>query len=85
VLSGLNEDVKPADLKKLAGVKHVVSSEVDCDNLKGTCKGTGRIKIRLNDGEDPETIRQRYVKEGILVQDFKNQPQKNSAFTSPVV
>lgn len=57
VLSGLDSSVQQADLKRTANVKHVISADVDLDALKGTCKGTGRIKIRLNEGEDPETIR----------------------------
>ena len=57
VLSGLDQSVQQADLKRISNVKHVISSEVDLDALKGTCKGTGRIKIRLNEGEDKETIR----------------------------
>lgn len=56
-----------AELKKIANVKHIISSVVDVDNFKGTCTGTGRIKIRLNEGEDPEMIRQRFVNKEVLV------------------
>ena len=83
VLSGLDSSVQQADLKKISNVKHVISSEVDLDALKGTCKGTGRIKIRLNEGEDPETIRQNFINKGILVQGYKNEPSKKSDFTRP--
>lgn len=72
-----------AALKKIANVKHVISADVDLDNLKGTCTGTGRIKIRLNEGEDPESIRQRFVNKDILVKDFQNAPQKKSDFSKP--
>lgn len=78
---GENMDVQA--IKKIAGAKHIVNSQVDLDNLKGTCKGTGRIAIRLNDGESTEMIRQRFIKEGILVQDFKNNPAKKSDFSTP--
>ena len=74
VLSGMKPNMDEAAVKRIAGVKHVISANVDLDNLKGTCTGTGRIKIRLNEGEDPEQIRQRYVNQGVLVKDFKNQP-----------
>jgi hypothetical protein len=57
---------------------------VDLDNLKGTCTGTGRIKIRLNEGEDPEAIKQRFINKNILVQDFKMQPNKATGFTKPI-
>lgn len=32
-------------------MKHVISVETKQDNLKGTCTGEGRIKVRLNEGE----------------------------------
>lgn len=57
ILSGMGENMDVTAIKKIAKVKHVISANVDTDNLKGTCKGTGRISIRLNDGEDKETIR----------------------------
>ena len=84
MLSGLKETHQKDDIKRIAGVKHVISTEVDLDNVKGVCKGTGRIQIRLNEGEEPEAIRQRYVNQGIVVQAFKNNPQKTSSFTSPI-
>lgn len=83
VLTGLQSNIQEADLKRIAGVKHVISSEVELDALKGTCRGGGRIKIRLNEGEDPETIRQNFTNKGVLVQDFKNEPAKSSGFTRP--
>lgn len=67
ILSGMGANMDDKEIKKIAGVKHVISSEVDLDNLKGTCKGTGRIKIRLNDGEDTEMIRQRFTNKNIVV------------------
>ena len=38
-------------VKKVANVKHIISTDLDIDNMKGLCTGNGRIKIRLNDGE----------------------------------
>lgn len=35
-------------LKQMSGARHVISSTVDEDKLKGICLGTGRIQIRLN-------------------------------------
>jgi hypothetical protein len=79
----MKSEMDQAALKKIANVKHVISADVDLDNLKGTCTGTGRIKIRLNEGEDPESIRQRFVNKDILVKDFQNAPQKKSDFSKP--
>lgn len=50
-LQGLPNSADSIDIKKAANVKHVISSDVDIDNFTGNCKGTGRLKIRLNEGE----------------------------------
>lgn len=83
ILNGLPAETMQGDLKKIAAVKHVISSEIDVDNLKGTCRGSGRIKIRLNAGEEPETIRQNFINRGIVVKDFKIKVEKGSDFTRP--
>jgi hypothetical protein len=51
VLTGLKETCDKQDIKQAAKVKHIIMNEVDVDNFKGICKGTGRVQIRLNDGE----------------------------------
>jgi len=38
-------------LKRIAGVKHVFSCEVDIDNFTGQCRGNGRVKLRLGPGD----------------------------------
>ena len=83
VLSGLKGNMDDIEVKKLSGAKHVISSHVEVDNLKGTCTGAGRIKIRLNDGETSESIRQKFVAKGIVVQDHKIESNKNVGFTKP--
>ena len=50
-LSGLPESTDEISVKKCAGVKHVISTELVYDNMKGICMGEGRIKLRLNEGE----------------------------------
>jgi hypothetical protein len=72
------------EIKKISGAKHIISAEVEVDALKGTCKGNGRIKIRLNEGENKEDIRQRFVTRGAIVRDHKNEPQKDSGFSKPI-
>jgi hypothetical protein len=84
VLTGLGPNVDEIELKRLSGAKHVISSNIDVDNLKGTCTGTGRIKIRLNDGEDSESIRTKFSAKGILAQDFKIVANKNTGFSTSV-
>ncbi len=67
VLSGIGASVDETQVRKISGAKHVISTNVDLDNVKGTCTGGGRIKIRLNEGETPEDIRQRYISQNIVV------------------
>ena len=57
VLSNMSPEMTEAQVKQIANVKHVISANVDIDNLKGTCTGTGRIQVRLNDDETAETVR----------------------------
>jgi hypothetical protein len=66
-LANLDPTTDEYELKRVAGVKHVIASEVDVDALKGTCRGTGSIQIRLNDGEDKEAIRQNFINRGFIV------------------
>ena len=46
-----------SDIKKAAGVKHVISSEVDINNFTGDCIGAGRLKVRLSKGETEEGVK----------------------------
>ena len=53
-LSGLPETADEITVKRSANVKHVISTELVYDNMKGICRGEGRIKVRLNEGETKE-------------------------------
>lgn len=50
-LGQLPEHIDEQDIKRIAGVKHVINATVDIDNMKGVCKGTGNVKLRIGDGE----------------------------------
>ena len=39
----LPEHMDAKELKKISGARHVITSTVDEDRLKGICLGTGRI------------------------------------------
>ena len=53
-MSGLPENCDEIKLKRAANAKHIISTEINIDNFLGKCKGDGRLKIRLNDGESVE-------------------------------
>lgn len=80
-LSGLPEHFQALDLKKMSGAKHVISATVDEDNMKGICLGTGRIKVRLNQGETSESVKLNFLKNGYIVKDFENDPRKKPMVT----
>lgn len=72
-------------MKKIAGVKHVISSVIETDSIKNTCTGAGRIKMRLQAEEDPEMIKLNFLKAGYAVQDHTENPKKKSGFTQELV
>lgn len=76
VLSGLPASMDSRELKKISGAKHVISSEVEEDRLKGTCLGTGRIQIRLNQGESLDSVTLNFVKNGWTVEPFTQDNRK---------
>jgi hypothetical protein len=58
VVSGLPSDAQPGHLKSISGVKHIVDATVDQDQIRNVCTGHGKIKVRLGEGEDIETVKQ---------------------------
>ncbi len=67
VISGLPNDAKPEHLKQLCGAKHVVDVTVEQDTIRNICTGQGKIKVRLGDGEDAETVKMQFIKAGLNV------------------
>ena len=43
------------------------------------------MKIRLNKGEDKESIRQNFTRMGVVVQEFKLETNKNTGFSTPIL
>lgn len=68
-------------MKKIAGVKHVISSTIETDSIRNVCTGTGRIKMRLQPEEDPEAIKLNFLKAGFAIQEHTENPKKKSGFT----
>lgn len=65
----------------MAGVKHVIESSVVEDNMKGTCTGVGKVKVRLNHGETREQVELNFTKNGIAVREAQNDPRKRPNMT----
>ena len=83
-ISGVPEHWTTSEVKKFAGVRHVVASEVHTNNVKGTCTGTGRIQIRLSAGETEKKVQNNYAKAGVYITAHEENPNKNTAFSRPV-
>lgn len=81
VMSQLPAECKAEDLKKIAASKHVFDATVEEDAMKGICSGNGRIKIRLNHGEDAESVKLNFLKKGIHVQEYTQDPRKRPIVT----
>ena len=75
-LKGLPENCEVNQLKAVSGSKHVISAVVDEDNMKGTCTGTGRIKLRLNHGESVDQVMMNFAQMGIQVKKFEQNLNK---------
>ena len=82
-MRGLPQSADTATVKKVANVKHVISADVQHDNLTGACRGDARIKIRLNDGETEEQIKRNFMKAGYWVTDHHENQKKNTKFSGP--
>lgn len=80
-LYGLPEHFQAMDIKKLSGAKHIISATVEEDNFRGICTGTGRISIRLNQGENGDTVKLNFIKAGFIVRDFENDSRKKPFVT----
>ena len=82
-LSGLPESADEISVKRQANVKHVISTELQFDNMKGICRGEGRIKVRLNEGETEEQVMSNFKKAGYIVKKHTEDPRKKPTFSGP--
>ncbi len=81
-LKGLPANADKISVKTALGIKHVIEVTVNHDNLTNDCNGTGRVKLRLNPGENIEQVKLNLLKEGLGVQEHKENPNKKPAFTT---
>jgi hypothetical protein len=82
-LTGLPKDCDDQAVKAVANVKHVISADISYDNFLGHCKGDGRVKIRLNEGETVEMVRANFIRAGYQVKTHIDDPRKKPIVTGP--
>jgi hypothetical protein len=80
-IADLPENFDARELKKMSGARHVISAAVDEDNMKGVCLGTGRIQIRLNQGESLDQVQLNFTKNGYRVSEHAVDPRKKPNLT----
>lgn len=78
------ENCDEIKLKKAANAKHIISAEISVDNFLGKCKGDGRLKIRLNEGETTEQVRANLIRAGFQVKTHTEDPRKKPNMTNPI-
>ena len=71
VVHGLSNEAHADDLMRISGAKHVVEATVDHDAIRNVCTGSGKIKVRLGDGEDIEQVKLSLLKAGFDVNENK--------------
>ena len=62
-------------------MKHVIEATVDVDNMRGVCKGTGRVKLRIGEGESLDQVRVNYLNKGFDVKDHLDNNNKQPKFS----
>ena len=79
-LTGLPSSIKETDLKKICQSSHIVSSDLDYDTLTGTCKGTGRIKVRVSGEKNKElmNLELSLAEKGVDMRETQSSLGKNS-------
>ena len=81
VISGLPQDAKPEHVRQIASAKHVVEAIVDHDTIRNICTGNAKLRVRLGDGEDIDTVITNFLRAGLSVQVAKSNPNKKPVFT----
>lgn len=71
VIGNLPENFEAENLKRISGCKQVIGATIEVDNLRGVCNGTGRIQVRLNNGETADQLVLNFEKQGFQVKEFE--------------
>jgi len=80
-ISNLPENIAADNLKKISGSKHVINATIDFDNLKGTCRGSGRVQLRLNNGETADQVKLNFLRLGYQVSEHDTDSKRKCTIT----
>lgn len=81
IIHGLPQSAQSEDLKRISGIKHIIEATVEVDTIANMCTGTGKLKVRLGDGEDVDQLKLQLIKAGLDVRDIKTNQSKKHTFT----
>ena len=68
-------------MRKIAGARHIVDAIVDHDTIRNQCIGSGKILVRLGEGEDLEQIKGKLNEAGLKVRETFSNASKRPTFT----
>lgn len=80
-LHNLPPHIDQYSVKKITGAKHIISTDLKHDAMRGTCTGDGRLRLRLLQDEDLNQIRSNLAMAGIRTGTHQENPQKNPELT----
>lgn len=80
-LSSVGAKYSAGEIKNFCGGVHVVSLVLDIDNFTGSCKGTGRLKVRTNEATDLNHIENVFKSKGISVKSYQENVGKKTNYS----
>jgi hypothetical protein len=83
-LQNLPPHIDALGLKRITGAKHIVSSDLKHDAMKGTCTGAGRLRLRLTGEDELEKIRSNLATAGIRTVTHQAETQRKPLLTGEV-
>ncbi len=72
---GAPQDLADGEIKKIAGIKQLVSMEFEQNHIQGISTGKGRIQFRAKDETEMERVKMKLVEMGCMVQDHSGNPK----------
>ena len=64
------------DLKQISGAKHIISTEIGHNSMKGHNSGDARIKFRINEGDSYDQVLYNLKNKGFIVSQHKKDGER---------
>lgn len=60
------------DLKQISGAKHIISTEIGHNSMKGHNSGDARFKFRINEGDSYDQVLKNLKDKGLIVSQHRH-------------